>query len=272
MHSKKTVILYVVTICIFLTLFIEVLIYKINYAKTEIETSETFDGEYRLAIYEVGEPAWHFGKSRCIFELKNGNDVIQNYEFRVLNDGKKVQAYNFEIYWQSTYVRVIVNGKEQSDYEFCLYFDGTVRSGAVQENYVFSDDAENYDMDNVMDSYADQKIKSAYEAVYEYLVSEGKLSGQDAALNAKPELSYYYSAKGEIRAIVSKETADSENGVLYTEHELRYNKLADNEYEIVYQVNFWDENGGTAKEPQIMDFFMVNFDTLEVTDTGRTSW
>ena len=56
------------------------------------------------------------------------------------------------------------------------------------------------------------------------------------------------------------------------EQELRYNKTVDGEDEFVYQENYRDEAGNEANSSKILDFFMVNNDTLEVTDTGRTYW
>ena len=85
-------------------------------------------------------------------------------------------------------------------------------------------------------------------------------------------MDYYYSAKGELFLNVLTYEKEADGEKVKVSQELRYNKQIDNQDEFVYQENYYYENSGSSGDSKILDFFMVDRETLEVTDTGRTYW
>ena len=278
-------------------------LYKIKYEKKTIDEFSTFDGKYQLTIEQIGEPDWPFGYTHCRFVLKQGEDVITSYSFDLADDGANASSSNFELYFLTDSAQIFVNASEQEKKVYRLYFDGK-----TEENYVFPEvkipdssdfntadvsgtenniendtesdtgrstensDSELYDNDNVLNDYTDQIKKNEYQAIFEYLTREGPLADTTALSNSKIAMDYYYSAKGELFLNVLTYEKEADGEKVKVSQELRYNKQVDNQDEFVYQENYYYENSGSSGDSKILDFFMVDRETLEVTDTGRTYW
>lgn len=274
-------------------------LYKIKYEKKTIDEFSTFDGKYKLTIEQIGEPDWPFGYTHCRFVLKQGEDVITSYSFDLADDGANASSSNFELYFLTDSAQIFVNASEQEKKVYRLYFDGK-----TEENYVFpevkilgmpdsdittgnntenntesdigsntdNDDSSLYDKDNVLNDYTDQIKKNEYQAIFEYLTTEGPLADTTALSNSKIAMDYYYSAKGELFLNVLTYEKEADGEKVKVSQELRYNKQVDNQDEFVYQENYYYENSGSSGDSKILDFFMVDCETLEVTDTGRTYW
>lgn len=274
-------------------------LYKIKYEKKTIDEFSTFDGKYTLTIEQVGEPDWPFGYTHCRFVLKQGEDVITNYAFDLADDGTNASSSNFELYFLTDSAQIFVNASEQEKKVYRLYFDGK-----TEENYVFPEvkipgtsgsdttaenntennaesesgssignsDSSLYDNDNVLNDYTDQIKKNEYQAIFEYLTTEGPLADTTALSNPKIAMDYYYSAKGELFLNVLTYEKEADGEQVRVSQELRYNKQVDGQDEFVYQENYYYENSGSSGDSKILDFFMVDRETLEVTDTGRTYW
>ncbi len=281
---SKIIAIVCISIMIFIMLVVGIMIYQTKYKVTQIGTYTTSDGRYSVEIMQIGEPDFPFGAAHCKMELFADKKSVSRYSFSVYDDGASAGTNNFEVYFQSENVQIIVSGSEQPDTIYRLFYDGNVTEeviGKATEKeptapYVFgAEDSGNYDEDMVLDEYEDQKIKEEYEAIFEYLITEGALSDLETAAGESgksPELQFYYSAKGEEWAIVYRYEMLIDGKTAYAEQELRYNKNVDGEDEFVYQENYRFEDGNEAKSSVILDFFMVNTQTLEVTDTGRTTW
>ncbi len=286
---SKIIAIVCISIMILIMLAVGMIIYQTKYKVTQIETYTTSDERYSLEIMQIGEPDFPFGAAHCKMELFAGERFVSQYSFSIYDDGASAGMSNFEVYFQGENVQVIVRGSEQPDTIYRLFYDGNVTEEAVgkptaeesaenkpAESYVFgAEDSGNYDEDMVLDEYEDQQIKREYEAIFEYLITEGALSDFQTAEdeNGKsPKLQFYYSAKGEERAIVCRYEMMIDDKTAYAERELQYNKNVDGEDEFVYQENYRFTEGGEARDSLILDFFMVNTETLEVTDTGRTTW
>lgn len=100
--------------------------WRTNYAKTEILTSSSEVGDYRLCIYMIGEPDWPFGETHCRFELFDNDKKIIKYDFSIRDDGAVARENNFDVIWNIDYVTVVVSGSEQEDKAYVLNYDGTV--------------------------------------------------------------------------------------------------------------------------------------------------
>ncbi len=98
-----------------------VLIYKTEYEKRIIQKDD--NGKHQLIIYEIGEPGFPFGGSKCRLVLKRSGQQIDRIDFCVSNDGKHIKSENFDVNWLDEGVSVTVNGEEQEDKVYVLYFE-----------------------------------------------------------------------------------------------------------------------------------------------------
>lgn len=100
--------------------------YRVNYAKTEVITSVSDDGEYSLTVYMIGEPDWPFGATHCRFDLCNGSKRIVKELFSIHDDGTAASENNFAITWHEDRVEILVTASEQPDELCTIYLDGMV--------------------------------------------------------------------------------------------------------------------------------------------------
>ena len=112
---------------------------------------------------------------------------------------------------------------------------------------------------------ADSKEKTEMQAIYNYLDSTDFLE--------QMKLSYTSNAKGETYAIVSSQTETKNGNSVEVEYNLYYNKEkidADNRNcdEFVLEKRY--VNG--EYDTEIIDFYLINPDTLEITDEQKTNW
>lgn len=126
MNKKKSVLAVIFTILVLFLILYGGIKYRISYAKTEVVSASSMDGQYHLKIYMIGEPDWPFGPTHCRFELFDGEKRIKKYPFSVRNDGAFVHEANFKVNWGTDSVSITVSGEEQSEVIYILKFDGTV--------------------------------------------------------------------------------------------------------------------------------------------------
>ena len=93
---------------------------------TEILTSTSEDGDYKLTVYMIGEPEWPFGPTHCRCDLFFNDKKLIEHPFSIQNDGAIANESNFEITWNPDSVTIIVSGFEQSNAAYVLNFDGTI--------------------------------------------------------------------------------------------------------------------------------------------------
>lgn len=108
--------------------------YRTSYAKTELVTETSSDGQYTLKIYMIGEPDWPFGATHCRFDLLEGAKRIVKVPFSIYDDGAMARKGNFDIRWNEDNVTILVSGSEQDQDAYVLKFDGTV---AEAKNFNF---------------------------------------------------------------------------------------------------------------------------------------
>lgn len=250
-----------------------IFIYATKNAKSTIDEYKTNDEKYTLTIEQIGDPDWPFGYTHCQFVLEEENKAVAKYKFDLANDGANASTLNFEVYFFEDYVMVYANAKEQGKIEYDLFYDGTVKENYVnQDETAVGNDDDFYDDDGVLKNYGEQELKNEYDAIFNYLTTEGSLKNTEDLSNAQVEMNYYYSAKGEQRIVVCTYETELDGVTVHAEQELRYNKTVDTEDEFVFQENYYDADGNEAQSSKILDFFMVDRDTLKVIDTGRTNW
>lgn len=101
------------------------LYYEIELKETKINEFTSDDGQYTLTMYQVGEPDFPFGAVSGKFELKKDDDVINTYDFRVMDDGCGLNGNVPAVRWTDTAVMLIVDGSEQKEQLYILNYDGT---------------------------------------------------------------------------------------------------------------------------------------------------
>ena len=130
---KKTLGLPLAVILLLYLFLFACIVYRTNYAATEVListpevlSSASADGQYSLAVSQIGEPDWPFGPTHCRFVLKKDGKRILRHSFSVRNDGVSVTENNFSVIWNPNDVIVLVTGEEQPEETYILCFDGTV--------------------------------------------------------------------------------------------------------------------------------------------------
>ena len=100
--------------------------YRVDYAKTQVVTSVSDDGQHSLTVYMIGESDWPFGATHCRFDLYDGAKRIVKEPFSIHNDGVSASGNNFAITWNQDRVEILVTAEEQYDEVCTIYFDGMV--------------------------------------------------------------------------------------------------------------------------------------------------
>ncbi len=120
--KKRGIVLFVIrSILITITVLVGWFIYTTGYQKHVINTYE--NDQYKLVIYQVGEPDFPFGATYCSLELSRDDNKIDEMEAAIHNDGKRIDSENFDVVWMENGVAVTTHGEEQDDRTYVLYFD-----------------------------------------------------------------------------------------------------------------------------------------------------
>lgn len=128
------------------------------------------------------------------------------------------------------------------------------------QNYTDNEEQSTWDADAYW-----TKLENGMRAVYEYLSETKALENM--------EFSYSSNAKGELYAIVGTGQDDRDGKMINFEYGIYYNKEKTDENgvncdEFVLEKKY--KNG--SYDTQLIDFYLVNPDTLEVTDEHKTTW
>lgn len=125
---EKTIKYILLAFEIFVILLIGVvvgwIIYQAEFKKYEINTYFSDDKIYCLKIYQIGSPAWPFGKTDCRFVLYENKKEVSKIDVPVYNDGVSVSNNNFDVKWQKDNVTVIVKDERTKDERYIMYFNG----------------------------------------------------------------------------------------------------------------------------------------------------
>ena len=94
--------------------------YRSVWAKTEVMTAASEDGQHSLVVYEIGEPVFPFGQTNCRLDLFEGKRSVTKCPVTVYNDGAHVHEENFSVTWGEDSVQVTVSGNEMEDAVYTL--------------------------------------------------------------------------------------------------------------------------------------------------------
>ena len=156
------------------------------------------------------------------------------------------------------------------------------------EYYDHSDDSEDFDESEILDDdepfYEEEdetaeeeflRIDTEMRAVAEYLYTNGRLAGVEASDRIDLTYTPMMDAKGWPYAVVYQEETEFDGGVKgYKVQKITYDymKNYEGQDEFVYEEEYCDENGNVVMYTQILGFFLVDKDTLEVTDENTDQW
>lgn len=119
------------------------------------------------------------------------------------------------------------------------------------------------------------RIDREMQAVADYLYTEGMLAGVADADGIDTAFTPMMDAKGWPYAVVYREETVFDGGTKgYKVQKVTYEYMKDHgsQDEFVYEEEYWDENGNPVMDTQILGFFLVDKDTMEVTDENTAQW
>lgn len=260
-------------------------VYEIDYKIVNVDSSGSPDGTYELYFQQIGEPDWPFGYTHACLVLKTGRKTIGKYMFDIANDGANMSANDWKVTWNRTRVSAVVSGQEQSDRQFLLYFNGEKEEHQLKTQYGMTE-TEKYKKNlNVNDSDSNQSIiqreendlqvdedgyplSEKYQAYKQELSAISKFIDKDSDF----EIEYRLSAKAYPYAVISRET-DSTTGEKRELH-LILNEQYDgrSEHEYVLEEYLYTADGTESASVNIVNFYLIDCNTLEVTDEHINTW
>ena len=260
----------VIIIALFMIL-VSGIIYTVKYKIHDIDSKLSPDGTYELTLQQVGDPDWPFGSTHARVILKNDNNIITKYKFDVHNDGANISKGSWSVDWNEDSVECVLYGEEQSDQLYRIFFDGSNTESRSLDthygaNYEYQAtkpeeetspvDEDGYPLDEEWQSYKNELLKIA----------------DTIGTNADFDVECNISAKGYPYAVIKREI-DEETGEK-VEQQLVYNEsyYDESHHEYVLEEYHYNSDGTEKDAATIIDFFLIDCETLEVTDGHINTW
>lgn len=241
------------------------LLYNINYKTTDIDVSKSPDGTHELHFQQIGEPDWPFGSTHARLTLESNGKTVATCSFDIANDGKNLGLENWEATWGNNHASATIFGEEQNDFHYNLGFDGKIEELQLDaHNGKTIPDAQNetpkLDEDGYPTAQDYQAYKQEMAAVASYLGVDGF------------EMEYRITAKGYPYAVISREPNEKTGQVteLHIILNEQHERLSNREY--VLQKHRFAVDGAESASTEIVDFYLVDCATLEVTDEHTAQW
>lgn len=264
-------------LCIIVLCFAGIFYYLIVLKVSNVDTSVSSDGKYFLTMQAVGEPLF-FGPADGQFILKKGEKRISKVKFSLSNDGRNISQDTWHVTWKKNQVEIIIYGEEQNDEQFLLFYDGKYKINELDTKYGKT-------LDELNEKEEDTKYdEDGYPMTEEYLQYKKELAKVSDYIQTKPDvffaaypdtkyqLEFRLTSKGWPFAVVNKRIDENTGAV--TELHLLYNEshIDEETDEYVLQEYYYDSNNTETTSPAIVDFFLIQKDTLEVTDENTKEW
>lgn len=276
---SRIVIFIIVTFTVIIFLLVGSIAYVVNYKIHEIDTDVSPDGKYELILQQVGDPEWPFGSTHARVVLKDGKKIIKKYSFDVHNDGANITDRSWIVNWYDNSVVWIVYGEEQPDQSYRICFDdnGTTFSKSLDTHYgvkIESQKKEESNNSNPVAEEDDSLDKDGYPLDEEWQSYKKELLKIASTVDSisDSDIEYYISANGYPYAVLKQEITG--NTGEKTEYRLilneNYSDTSKHEY-VLEEYSFFS-NGEEFSEPLIIDFYLIDCETLEVTDEQINTW
>lgn len=288
---KRIIISIFATLFGILFLLVGSITYVTKYKIHEIDTDMSPDGKYELILQQVGDPDWPFGSTHARVILKEGDKIVKKYRFDVHNDGANISDNSWIVTWYNQSVVWITYGEEQPDQSYRICFDGTTFSKSLDTHYGVKYEAQKKEERNNSNSVAEEGYSAKGES---YPVAEESYSADEDGYpldeewqSYKKELfkiastidsvgdfdvKYCISAKGYPYAILKQEINETTGEK--TEYHLIFNESYSDssKHEYVLEEYIFPSNGGEIPSQTIIDFYLIDCETLEVTDEQINTW
>ena len=270
-------------LCITVLCFVGIFYYLIVFKVSNVDTSVSSDGEYSLTMQAVGEPLF-FGSADGQFILKKGEKRISKVKFSLRDDGGNISQDTWHVTWKMNQVEIIIYGEEQNDEQFLLFFDGKYKINELNTKYGKTLDELNeiaeeqteeentkYDEDGYPMTEEYQRYKKELAEVSDYIQTKSDVF-LDSYPDTKYQLEFRLTSKGWPFAVINKKIDENTGAV--TELHLLYNEshIDEETDEYVLQEYYYDSDNTEAASPVIVDFFLIQKDTLKVTDENTKEW
>ena len=270
-------------LCITVLFFVGIFYYLIVFKVSNVDTSVSSDGEYSLTMQAVGEPLF-FGSADGQFILKKGEKRISKVKFSLRDDGGNISQDTWHVTWKKNQVEIIIYGEEQNDEQFLLFFDGKYKINELNTKYGKTLDELNeiaeeqteeentkYDEDGYPMTEEYQRYKKELAEVSDYIQTKSDVF-LDSYPDTKYQLEFRLTSKGWPFAVINKKIDENTGAV--TELHLLYNEshIDEETDEYVLQEYYYDSDNTEAASPVIVDFFLIQKDTLKVTDENTKEW
>lgn len=271
-------------LCITVLCFVGIFYYLIVFKVLNVDTSVSSDGEYSLTMQAVGEPLF-FGPADGQFILKKGEKRISKVKFSLRDDGGNISQDTCHVTWKKNQVEIIIYGEEQNDEQFLLFFDGKYKINELNTKYGKTLDELNeiaeeqteeeqntkYDEDGYPMTEEYQRYKKELAEVSDYIQTKSDVFFVSYP-DTKYQLEFRLTSKGWPFAVINKKIDENTGAV--TELHLLYNEshIDEETDEYVLQEYYYDSNNTEAASPAIVDFFLIQKDTLKVTDENTKEW
>lgn len=241
------------------------LLYNINYKTTDIDVSESPDGAYELHFQQIGEPDWPFGSTHARLVLESNGKTVTTCSFDIANDGKNLGPENWETTWGSDHASATIFGEEQSDYRYNLSLGGEIEELQL----------DTYNGKTIPDKQNETpKIdEDGYPTAQDYQAYKREMAAVASYLGlGEFEMEYEITAKGYPYVVISRETnkATGQVSELHIILNEQHGGLSNREY--VLQKHRFATDGAESASAEIVDFYLVDCATLEVTDEHTTQW
>lgn len=246
------------------------IVYTTRYKIHNVGLLTSPDGEHKLILQQIGDPVWPFGETHARVILKKGINTITKYKFDVHNDGANISKGSWSVDWNEDSVDCVVYGEEQSDQLYRIYYDGHVEYRSLDTHYGVNYeyqatkpeeeanpvDEDGYPLDEEWQSYKNELLK--------IVDTIGPNDDFDVQCNI--------SAKGYPYAVIKQEI-DETTGEKVEQH-LVYNESYYDEakHEYVLEEYHYNSDGTEKDSATIIDFFLIDCETLEVTDEHINTW
>ena len=270
-------------LCITVLCFVGIFYYLIVFKVSNVDTSVSSEGEYSLTMQAVGEPLF-FGSADGQFILKKGEKRISKVKFSLRDDGGNISQDTWHVTWKKNQVEIIIYGEEQNDEQFLLFFDGKYKINELNTKYGKTLDELNeiaeeqteeentkYDEDGYPMTEEYQRYKKELAEVSDYIQTKSDVF-LDSYPDTKYQLEFRLTSKGWPFAVINKKIDENTGAV--TELHLLYNEshIDEETDEYVLQEYYYDSDNTEAASPVIVDFFLIQKDTLKVTDENTKEW
>lgn len=270
-------------LCITVLCFVGIFYYLIVFKVSNVDTSVSSDGEYSLTMQAVGEPLF-FGPADGQFILKKGEKRISKVKFSLRDDGGNISQDTWQVTWKKNQVEIIIYGEEQNDEQFLLFFDGKYKINELNTKYGKTLDELNeiaeeqteeentkYDEDGYPMTEEYQRYKKELAEVSDYIQTKSDVFFVSYP-DTKYQLEFRLTSKGWPFAVINKKIDENTGAV--TELHLLYNEshIDEETDEYVLQEYYYDSDNTEAASPAIVDFFLIQKDTLKVTDENTKEW